>query len=120
MQYKFFYFLPLIMVCGLAYPYNQNDLLNSQTNYQTAKNNDDTSKDQLKSAQEDLSAAESYYKKTESELRFAATDLKRKQESTVIAKQNAAKSATTLNTAGLQVENMWNQVNGKSTTQPTQ
>ncbi len=113
MKLKYLHLLPLIFASSVVLAYTQSDLLNAQTNYQTAKSNNDTYKKQLDSAQDDLSTAELNLRKAESALTYAKRDLKQKQESVVAAKQILAKSNTNLNTSGLAVNNIWNQVNGK-------
>ena len=113
MKLKYLHLLPLIFTSGVVFAYTQSDLLNAQTNYQSAKSNNDAYKKQLDTAQDDLSAAQLNLRKAESALIYAKRDLKQKQESVVTAKQNLAKSATSLNNSGLAVNNIWNQLNGK-------
>ena len=105
-----------ITIAFIAYEanaYTQSDLLNAQTNYQASKKNYDKSQDKLDDAKYDLVRAESDLQDAKKALVEAQQNLKNKQESVVIAKRNLDTAATTYNQAGIIVNNIWDQVNGK-------
>ena len=107
-------FLTLAVCTFEAIAYNQADLLNAQTNYQTAKANLDQSKTTLTAANAELSKAESEKQMAKKRLTDAEKALKNKQESAVIAKHNLDTATTVHNNAGTTVNNIWKELNTTS------
>lgn len=105
--------LALIFGTYEVYAYTQSDLLNAQTNFQAAKDNQDTSKSKYTRAQADTIKAESDVQTAKKNLADAEKYLKSKQESESIAKKKVDTANATYNQSATVVDNMWTQVNGK-------
>ena len=105
-----------ITIAFIAYEanaYTQSDLLNAQTNYQASKDNYDKTQNKLEDAKYDLGRAESDLQDAKKALTEAQQNLKNKQESVVVAKRNLDSAGATYNQAGIVVNNIWDQLNGK-------
>ena len=103
------FILCLCIYC--PYAYNQNDLLNAQTNFQAATNNMNTATTNYTVAQQDVTLAESMVQDAKKNLANAEKDLKDKQESAVLAKKNLDTAKAVYKQSSVIVDNLWNQLN---------
>jgi uncharacterized protein (DUF3084 family) len=103
-------FILCLFIC-CSYAYNQNDLLNAQTNFQAATNNMNTANINYTAAQQDVTLAESAVQDAKKNLANAEKDLKAKQESAVLAKKNLDTAKAVYKQSSIIIDNLWNQVN---------